>query len=373
MYAKQILELGHKVSIVCADEEKFRDFIIIEKGLDVTICPLKNHEAESSIFSSRNFYSQYILWKGLKRSLVGIRNIDFVFFMYFDDFIFDFNEKWVRPARINNLIVRSLNKYYLPNFVDRCLPANWSGILFHPRFLKWKNVGCFFISKYNDSICLLDETYDLTFTVKHKYMIPDVTDEQDPNPLSELAATVLIKAKGRRIISLLGSLEKRKGIIPYLDVIQSADADKYFFLLAGKLDITFSKEELDRLENVRRNLENCYCIFDGIPTEVDFNSLVKISDILYLVYIEFFHSSNLLTKASLFRKPVIVAKGYCMGKRVEHYNTGIAIANCNAEEIKYALDNFDSIFNPSKAQYSKYFSLHSETKLKDSLSIILKI
>jgi hypothetical protein len=372
VYSRILLELGHRVSIVCAEEAQCRGFLVGEKGLaSITIYPMGAGLNERSLFSSFDFYPKYLLWKRLKVALATMGTIDFIYFMYFDDFIFDFSERWLRNQRISRMFSRFLNKIYLPRFVNRCVAVPWSGILVHPEFSKWKEYRYFFKAPSNASICLLDETYEFPFEVKRRFNIPDITDEVDSPTKNSLADAVLEKAKGRKVISLLGSLEKRKGILPLIDVIKNVDPEKYFFLIAGKLDVTFASYELRRLSDLKVNQENSYCIYDGIPSENDFNSLVEISDIIYLVYIDFFHSSNLLTKASLFKKPVLVSQGTCMGKRVELFHTGIVVPECNAKVILHAIDNFDTLFDVSKAAYSTYFSLHSIAHLKESLMLIL--
>lgn len=61
---------------------------------------------------------------------------------------------------------------------------------------------------------------------------------------------------------------------------------------------------------------------EKIPDESCFNALIAESDLIFAAYKQFTGSSNLLTKAAAFRKPVIVSRGLCMGRRVEQYGTG---------------------------------------------------
>ena len=56
---------------------------------------------------------------------------------------------------------------------------------------------------------------------------------------------------------------------------------------------------------------------EKIPDESCFNALIAESDLIFAAYKQFTGSSNLLTKAAAFRKPVIVSRGLCMGRRVE--------------------------------------------------------
>ncbi|HXP48358.1 MAG TPA: hypothetical protein VN922_00305, partial [Bacteroidia bacterium] len=263
LYSKLLIELGHTVSIVCADEEICRNFMVTEKGLSsVTVYPFKEYKTSNTFSNSRNFYAAYILWRRLKESLKQIEGVDFAFFMYFDYFLFRFDEHWSRFSRANIFFNRLLNKYYLPYFIRKCLPVKWSGIFFHPHHYQHKEYALFFLSKHNKSICLLDETYQLPFEVKNKFILPDITDEQNSDKLSSLAETILKKAKGRKIISLLGSLEKRKGILQLMDVIRLMDPVKHFFIIAGKLNGNFSEQEVTRFKSLQANSENCHIILD---------------------------------------------------------------------------------------------------------------
>ncbi len=372
LYSKSLIELGHQVSIVCGEDEKCRHYLHTEKKLGfVNVFPFVELTTTSIFLSKFSFYNKYIFWKRLKLSLKKLPKIDFAFFMYFDYFLFNFNQ-----LQFNRLFHKLkpavfLNKYILPLFIDNCLPVKWSGIVFHTSHYQNEGYKYLFTSNHNSSIAVLDETFDLNFDVKNKFVLPDITDEVNPMVLSDLAQHIIKKANGRKIISLLGSLEKRKGIIPLLEVIQQMDPGNYFFLIAGNLDLTFSKAEKETLQRVQQ-LENCHLLLEGIPTEYDFNSLVKITDIIYLVYIDFFHSSNLLTKAGLFEKPVLTLHDHCIGKRVKKYNIGVTIANPNVSEIKNALENFDHLFDRSQGKFKEYFFIHSQAQLKKSLKNILE-
>jgi hypothetical protein len=54
------------------------------------------------------------------------------------------------------------------------------------------------------------------------------------------------------------------------------------------------------------------------PDEAQFNSLVYICDILFAAYNNFPNSSNILTKAAIFQRPVVVSNNFCMEKRVKN-------------------------------------------------------
>ena len=61
------------------------------------------------------------------------------------------------------------------------------------------------------------------------------------------------------------------------------------------------------------------------------------SEVLFAAYHDFPHSSNILTKAAIFQKPVIVSDGYLMAERVRRYRLGEVIQQKNPELCAAAL------------------------------------
>jgi hypothetical protein len=371
LYSKILMEAGHQVSVISGAEKECAAFLNIEMGLsEVRVYPFVDVPSKKGFLSGRTFYPMLLFWKRLQRSIEGIDGVDFAFFMYLDYFLFDADQmqfpRFLRRLKPDIFF----NKFFLTAFLDKCLPVKWSGILFRPFRYNHSGYKYFFRAKHHSSLAVLDETYPLNFEVKKRIDFPDVTDEHIPAELSDLARLIFIKAKGRKIISLLGSLEKRKGIMPLLSLVNEMDPSTYFFLIGGKLDSSFTDKEKKQVEEAARK-EHCHLVVDGIPTEYDFNSLVMISDIIYLVYIDFVHSSNLLTKASLFGKPVLCLNGYCIAKRVGEYRTGVIIDSSEIPVIRKALENFEDLFDRSASRYAEYFAQHSQERLRVCLTNVL--
>ena len=77
----------------------------------------------------------------------------------------------------------------------------------------------------------------------------------------------------------------------------------------------------------------------------------------------------MLTKAAAFYKPVIVASGQCMGKRVELYQTGIAINELDKRGCAKAIAELCKI-QIDRNNYKQYTTMHRTETLKDCLSIL---
>ncbi len=137
------------------------------------------------------------------------------------------------------------------------------------------------------------------------------------------------RADGRCIFGLLGDLSPRKGVLGFLRMARDMDPAKGFFVLAGNFNINrFPVQERDELCRLLQTAgrDNCHFRLEHIDSAQEFNALVDSCDVLYLFYKNYYSTSGLLAKAALFRKPVIVARGYCMGERVEKYNLGVTVA-----------------------------------------------
>jgi hypothetical protein len=204
-------------------------------------------------------------------------------------------------------------------------------------------------------------------------VFPDIADSTAPDSMYSVANEIRQTAQGRKIIGLIGSLEKRKGILMLLAVAQRAAADGLFFVFCGKLcEDSFASEELNYLYDVVSSSPlNCYFYFSHIADDAQFNSLIAVCDVLFAVYENFYHSSNILTKAATFKKPVLVQKGSCMEERVKRFNTGLSldsgdVSQCE-EALRILLNDGDSL----RPDYDGLLELHSTERLSCAFESIL--
>lgn len=121
---------------------------------------------------------------------------------------------------------------------------------------------------------------------------------------------------------------------------------------------------------------NCFFYFERIPNEAQFNSLVNVCDILFAVYNKFPHSSNILTKAATFKKPVIVSNKFCMAERVRKFGLGLTINEGNTLQCIEALyklfSQSESDTRQTKQDFEGYKQFHSTERLYTAFSAILK-
>lgn len=268
--------------------------------------------------------------------------------------------------------------------VDRIFPYPWSGLYFHPAHLR---LNCrlsgpgsrdFLLkSPYCRSVAVLDEgiAHRLSKINKKPVVIfPDVADESPPDPEYYIARQITERSGGRKVIGLLGSLEKRKGLLRMLEISQTEAGKKWFFVFAGNLEEqTFTDNENDRIKQIAgSNSPNCLFHFERIPDEPQFNALVAQCDVLYAIYDNFYHSSNILTKAALFDKPVIVNSAHCMGERVLNHSTGVCVQKGDMDECIGALKGL--LEGPDvniKQGFDGYRRLHSHHRLHKAFEELL--
>lgn len=380
IFTKTLLEFGHKVVTFCPEPTKLSEWIAktCSPHLD-RFYAFRFYQPEPISFpvkqikQSLNGINRWLnVKKAIQRVFLTFGNLpDLVFFPWLDSY---------------------LNPYLTHHLVDRIFPYQWSGLYFHPRYLRLKQksssisrslFGPHTILKSSrcPAIAVLDEgiAEKLQSTIDGKPVItfPDFTDTSPPDLSFPSARQIKERAKGSKIIGLLGGLGKRKGILTLLEVAQQTRKENYFFVFAGQLaEHTFTKQELTNIRNlVYSDLSNCFFNFERIPDEGSFNALVNECDILFAAYEQFPHSSNILTKAAIMEKPVIVSKKFCMAERVEKFKLGLSINEGNVLQCIEAIRNICIQLElkewQSQPNFEDYRNLHSTEQFKKTLLQIL--
>lgn len=282
-----------------------------------------------------------------------------------------------------------LTPYYGGSLFKRAFTLKWGGVFFHPTFLRKRSINSssqFNIFRTNTckSIAILDEGCLTQFQAAIKkpvVLFPDITNEEiDSTNPSALAVEIVRKADGRKIISLIGIINEKKNVHTLIQAIKESKelGHPYFFLIAGPNNQNSwqTTAEFEEIQNaITKYTDNSFWHLDSIKDGHDYNSLIAISDIILASYKNFYHSSNTLTKSSLFKKPSIVSKGYLMEERVVKYQIGIAINENNPgmllQAIAALLDGANLKGNKLDSQYSTYYQQHSYNRLKFALTEML--
>jgi glycosyltransferase involved in cell wall biosynthesis len=315
--------------------------------------------------------------------------------------------QWAEVARTikqnvqgSNLVFFPWLDSYLDRFlsgaiVDRIFPFRWAGIYFHPAHLRgisskrairagWISPDAAIRSKRCAAVGLLDQSVcsSLSARLGGKAVIPfpDYADPSPPDDKWEAAETIKHLAQGRFVVGIVGSLEKRKGLLTALEAARLLEKEPFFFVFAGQLAAsTFSEVELSTIREAKAfRTHNCFFCFGEIPDERKFNALIFSCDAIFAAYEKFPHSSNLLSKAALFRKPVIVSKGYYMEEMTKHFGTGISIRDGNPADCLDALrtlrgEELGSAVTSREVRYEDFSRANSLDAFTDAMNKVIAI
>ena len=136
-----------------------------------------------------------------------------------------------------------------------------------------------------------------------------------------------------------GSIGKQKNLVKWVDLVLNLDPTQWYFVQIGRINVnnlTPTDEQALALLK-QRQPANLYIHADYLPDETVFNSIIAASDVIFAVYRDFYRSSNMLSKAAYFEKPILVADRCLMGERVTNYEIGLAVPADHSESIQAGL------------------------------------
>jgi glycosyltransferase involved in cell wall biosynthesis len=376
-FAKTLLELGHEVISLCPEPEEMNLWIASHcPELQPRFHSFELHEPATSPIPIRRLQAKAMAvarWQRVAQSIQEISSKlgkapDITFFAWLDTYL-----------------------GLIPAITDTIFPYPWSGLYFQPGYLRippklqWMRHGILnplsvLKSSHCPVVAVLDEGIADKLQQKlNKPVVtfPDITDESAPDINFEIAQKIRAKAAGRKIVGLLGSLDKRKGTLTLLEVSQQVSG-RWFFVFAGRLaEPAFTAAELAKIgEIVKANPDNCFFYWNSIPDESGFNAVVQVCDVLYAAYENFPYSSNILTKAAIFEKPVIASKNYCMGERVEQFSLGYGIEEGSVSQCVSILERFHEELSTGslsiQPDFEGYRHRHSIEQLRAAFQKILE-
>lgn len=278
----------------------------------------------------------------------------------------------------------------VPRFISSCFfPHTWAGLHIMPSYqLKItqgmaKSRGLFyreqnFLLPSCKSILVLHPIYQRFFEKRFRrlncFYFPELVDitEKDKNYVHvnhELLNSIKEKAKGRRIISILGNIMPRKNLPLFLESTSKLSPEQYFVLVLGKVKFELQPADTDKIDFFQKYLIHNSHIDTNyfIQNETEFSALIQLSDIIFCHYQDFPFSSSILTKAMAHGKPVIVNQGYLMEKIINQYQWKMALPG-KADIIAAAIEKFTASGDriPNSA-YTSFLQDHSLEKFESCL------
>ena len=384
-YAVALTQAGYRVLPLCSDPNDFTTRLTQALSYSATITavdlieePIQLNNPRQSGIWPRRYRGVHNAWRrfgGLGKRLREWERsqgeqIHLVFFACIYEHQFDFFIK-----------------------VEKSFGFPWSGLYLHPRsfrisdspMLKGKEIPCsekILSSDLLQSIAVLDEgvVEPMSEIAKGKPVIslPDFTDEYLPeSAMSEsgLANKIKAFADGRPVVCLMGYLYWTKGFCEFTEAAQQPSMYDVVFFIGGELN--WAEIDNDKIREVKQawaNSSNILTHFTDL-TDAQINAVISASDVVYAAYRDFPSSSNMLTKAAVFKKPVLVSDGYVMAERVRKYETGEVVSEGNVDDIVKGInlmlaDGYSDGLK-SRAQWEEYHALHSAKRLPECFEKLL--
>lgn len=386
-FTASILRLGHRVIGLCKEPEQFeREAAVIckRKGLAVgeRVFAGALKDPEKAYFrpgKEHDPLSTVVRWRCLKKAIAASEQLsgwsaDFVFLPWLDSYI-----RFQPSTRLANQLGKPWAGLYFRNHHFGYPQSSIHRAAKGDRSLR--NANCV-------AVGVLDERFNdamAEMTGKEIIAFPDITNENLPEVPSAFALEVIKRAAGRKIIGMV-SLEKRKGFLTMLKVAEAVAGKEDWYFLAGGIYVheTCSPEEQAYVDAVQAKvdsgeLDNLYLQLPGerVNDGADFNSLIKLFDVIYAAYEDFQGSSNALTKGAVFQRPFIATEGECVGARVAEFGMGLNIPQGSVEKgieaIRHVLAGEDWEGKPLSKKFADYYAKHDRKRLDEVFTRLLSM
>jgi hypothetical protein len=206
-------------------------------------------------------------------------------------------------------------------------------------------------------------------------VFPDATNCAPPGIAPDTLAGQLRKfAEGRKIVLLSGMLYPQRGVDAFLQVAMVNP--QWCFALVGELPC-FADEVAGRAL-LDEFLSKHPCGFfhpHKVPDGPAYNGLFAASDVVWNLHLDWPGSSNTLTKAALFEKPVVVGDGHLLAERTRQFRLGEVCREDSIPSISQALhailDSPESWKESQQPRWREYREAHSEEQLGRAFSELI--
>lgn len=218
------------------------------------------------------------------------------------------------------------------------LSSDWAGLYMRPLAADGTNpakgrsitphVDCLSGDGNLKALAILDESIRGEFARRvgrPAVVFPDLTDERMPQTPGESGLSHKLQsfAANRPTVGLFGHLQRSKGLINFCAVAQERALAQVCFAAGGEVDWqSFTPEERRVVQACFADCPNVWTHLAEITDGPRLNGLIAHCTVLFAAYLDFPHSSNILTKAALLEKPVVVSDGWLMAERVRRFRLG---------------------------------------------------
>jgi hypothetical protein len=208
---------------------------------------------------------------------------------------------------------------------------------------------------------------------------PDFADVRLPppdDPAWGLARKIRDFGRGRPVVSLVGHLQRTKGLMEFTRMAQDESLRGLFFFLGGEVNwMDVSADTREMLLRAWEQSPNVFAHLQHLDDERALNAVISASDVIFAAYTNFPNSSNILTKAAFFERPVVVSDGYLMAERTRAYRLGEVVAEGDLGAIRASLLRLSGVdpasAKPPPGRWQEYRAAHSYERLAEAFAELL--
>ena len=265
----------------------------------------------------------------------------------------------------------------------------WSGIYLHARAFRmpgslmpfFNRPPCpekIFTHPAMSTVCLIDEgaVEPMRALTKGKTAIefPDITGTEIELPLDgdTLAGKLRRFANGRKTVVCLGHLQKTKGLIELCQVASDPGCADICIFFGG--EVSWSDLSPEEVRFIQRTWEQSSNVLTHLArlSDATMNALIRTADVVFAAYTNFPNSSNVMTKAAMLERPILVSDGHLMAERVRKYRLGAVVPEGSAEAMVGEIRCLCAEGGDPDADYKAYYANHSPEALHIALQKVVK-
>jgi len=286
--------------------------------------------------------------------------------------VYDFDFEWVRYAQPFLRLPWAGLYLHALSYRMRGQPNPYSGRLPCPEKM--------FSTRLCKGIFILDEEIvdQVSRSIgKPVVVLPDVDDMRMPVRENEraLGDRLAAFAAGRPVVGLFGHLQKSKGLMVFLEAARKLAEVPVCFALGGEMDWPAEEGEKRQICRILAECPHAWTHLLRIPEETQMNYLLSKCDVLYAGYMDFPHSSGIMSKAAALRKPLIVSDGYLMANRARRFKLGEIIPQGNVAARVDAIQKLAQDTGAWKAanhpRWNEYCEEHAFARFKAGVQNLL--
>ncbi len=205
--------------------------------------------------------------------------------------------------------------------------------------------------------------------------IPDyfARHKTPPGHIEELRSELGIE-RGRTVLSLVGSLDHRKGPQQLLAAIENLAPDiqnKLCLLLVGKLNESIANEVLTQIQKLKSSSNVQVILQDKYILDSIFQEYYELSDVALITYQQHMGMSASLIRAGIAGIPVLASDYGLIGELVLRNSLGLSVDTKSSQSLTRAIEKVLSsepkhLFNAEKAR--AFANQHSSENLAKTLA-----